>query len=92
VILRQLLWILALFGLGWLLRRAFGRRPVRADFRPSSNRPTSDGVMVRDRICNTFLPMDRALTVDQGGQSHYFCSETCRQSFLGLGSAARVDS
>ena len=92
MILRQLLWILALFGLTWLLRRVFGRRPARADFQPSSNRSTSDGVMVRDRICNTFLPLDRALTVDQDGQSHYFCSETCRRSFLGADSAARAGS
>jgi YHS domain-containing protein len=87
VIVRQLIWILALFGMGWLLRRAFGRRPPMPRTAASSTRRRTDTEMVRDRVCNTFLPRERALTLDQGGQSHYFCSERCRDSFLGAGSA-----
>jgi YHS domain-containing protein len=38
--------------------------------------------MVRDRVCNTFLPQSRALELEVGGERHYFCSESCRDRFL----------
>jgi len=38
--------------------------------------------MVRDRVCNTFLPRSRALTERIDADEHYFCSERCRGTFL----------
>ena len=38
--------------------------------------------MVRDRVCNTFLPRSRALLVTVDGHEHCFCSERCRARFL----------
>ena len=61
-------------------------RAVASVFRPRSrtrDTPKMAGVdLVRDRVCNTFLPRDRALTVEQDGATHHFCSETCRSRFL----------
>ena len=34
--------------------------------------------LVRDRVCNTFLPRERALTVVVGGRQEHFCSAACR--------------
>ena len=34
--------------------------------------------LVRDRVCNTFVPKDKALTLEESGQIHFFCSEQCR--------------
>ncbi len=34
--------------------------------------------MVRDRVCNTFLPRARALREVMGGEERYFCSTACR--------------
>jgi hypothetical protein len=34
--------------------------------------------LVRDRICNTFLPRERALTARIGGREEHFCSPACR--------------
>jgi len=34
--------------------------------------------MVRDRVCNTFVPRDRALTEVVGGHELFFCSQACR--------------
>jgi len=42
---------------------------------------------VRDLVCNTFLPRDRALVVRRNGREHYFCSTTCRDKAL-----ARIDA
>jgi hypothetical protein len=44
--------------------------------------PRSGVTMVRDRICNTFLPQERALRAAVGGREEYFCSEACRGKAL----------
>lgn len=40
--------------------------------------------LVRDRVCNTFLPRDRALTVLIGGREEHFCSPACRDRAVAL--------
>jgi YHS domain-containing protein len=37
--------------------------------------------MVRDRICNTFLPEARALVTHRDGEAHFFCSPDCQAAF-----------
>ncbi len=38
--------------------------------------------LVRDRVCNTFVPQDRALRAVVGGKAEYFCSAACRDRAL----------
>ncbi len=74
-----LLFLAALAFLWWFGR--FLRGGVRRD---RTARSMSDGgVMVRDRVCNTFLPRSRALSLRSGSEEHFFCSERCRDVFLG---------
>jgi hypothetical protein len=40
--------------------------------------------MVRDRICNTFVPRSAALTAVVGGHEMHFCSRACRDRALAL--------
>jgi hypothetical protein len=40
--------------------------------------------MVRDRVCNTFLPRERAVTAKVGGREMHFCSAACRDRALAL--------
>jgi hypothetical protein len=40
--------------------------------------------MVRDRVCNTFLPRERALRAMVGGREEHFCSPACRDDALRL--------
>lgn len=40
--------------------------------------------MVRDRVCNTFLPRERAVTALVGGHEMHFCSAACRDRALAL--------
>jgi hypothetical protein len=35
--------------------------------------------MVRDRVCDTFVPRARALMVIVDGREQYFCSPACRE-------------
>jgi len=84
VLFRRLLGWLVVVGVSWILGRLLGRA-VRAQSREGAGRGAvrrTDGAMVRDRVCNTFLPRSRALKVERGGREHFFCSEGCRRSFL----------
>ncbi len=40
------------------------------------------GIMVKDEVCNTYLPREDALKEVYAGKPHYFCSRECRQKFL----------
>ncbi len=40
------------------------------------------GVMVKDEICNTYIPKSDAVREFRDGQEHYFCSQECRRKFL----------
>ena len=40
--------------------------------------------MVRDRVCDTFLPRSRALVATVAGREQHFCSPACRDRALRL--------
>ena len=81
MIRRLLLLALAAFGLYWWLRGLRRPRPASAPDREAS--PAGPpAAMVRDRVCNTFLPRSRALCETVGTEEHFFCSERCRETFL----------
>ena len=64
----RFLMVLFLVRLGLRLFAA-GRRP----------RPEVSGTdLVRDRVCNTFLPRERALAGEVAGRIEHFCSVACR--------------
>jgi len=40
------------------------------------------GVMVKDEICNTYVPREEALREVREGKEYFFCSRECQQKFL----------
>ncbi len=46
----------------------------------SSSKKT--GMMVKDDVCNTYLPQEDAIKEKIDGSMHYFCSKNCRDKFL----------
>jgi hypothetical protein len=48
---------------------------------PAATGPSVDD-LVRDRVCNSFLPRARALSAQVQGQPAFFCSESCRDRAL----------
>lgn len=48
--------------------------------------------MVKDEMCNTYLPKENALKIKVDGQEHYFCSKECRDRFLELRTKRQGDS
>ena len=84
--MRRILFLLFLalaffWWVGRLLRAARGRSPARPRSGPAGADP-SEGRMVRDRVCNTFIPEGKALRLQVEGEEHFFCSESCRDRFL----------
>ena len=80
---RLLLWILGACLLLWWTGLLRPRRPSPRPSAAAGSAPIpSRGKMVRDRICNTFLPAGRALVARQDGEDHFFCSAACRDRFL----------
>jgi YHS domain-containing protein len=77
----------ALAAMGWWIARLLGAgRRGEKPRRPRAR--VSEGSMVRDRVCNTFLPRSRALEAQVGDETHFFCSEACRSRFLQESGAA----
>lgn len=56
----------------------FPRRPSR----PSRPAGRLSGIMVKDEVCNTYLPKDEAILETADGVDRYFCSQECRLKFL----------
>jgi uncharacterized protein len=40
------------------------------------------GVMVKDEVCNTYLPKEDAIKEIMEGKEYFFCSRDCRKKFL----------
>jgi len=81
VIRRLLVLMVAAIGAWWLLRRMTATLGTSGRAQRQAV-PRFEGAMVRDRICQTFLPKSRALTVREGDDEHFFCSDGCREAYL----------
>lgn len=57
-------------------------RGYRGDAAPASAGGAGGGDLVRDRVCNTFVPKGRALRAVVAGEEQYFCSAACRDKAL----------
>ena len=59
-----------------------GRAPRQMrDARSSHSTTVYRGVMVRDSVCGLHLPEARAIVEHRAGESLFFCSERCRDTF-----------
>jgi hypothetical protein len=75
VFLARLVRVLGILLLVRLVLRAFAAQ------RATGGGARSDGSgreLVRDRVCNTFVPRERALVARVGGREEFFCSSACR--------------
>lgn len=48
---------------------------------PSTGAPTRPVPMVRDPVCGTFVMPGRAVTITDGREQIYFCSDRCRDRY-----------
>jgi YHS domain-containing protein len=52
--------------------------------------PAAGTALVRDRVCNTFVPRDGAVKALVDGHTEYFCSEKCLASAVAAEPQERV--
>jgi YHS domain-containing protein len=62
----------------FLFRRAF--RGFKGQGKPD-RLPPGKNHMVQDPVCKVFVPRGTAITEDIGGQTYYFCSQSCAHKF-----------
>jgi hypothetical protein len=84
VIVRLVKFLLT-FGLVFVIFRAFF--PPRRGASPAAA-PKGGVDLVRDRVCNTFLPRARALPAVVAGREEYFCSAACHERALSMAKAS----
>jgi len=84
--LLQFLALIFLFRSVWrVVQRMLGAEETRRvpDNRSGNSGMVYRGQMVQDPVCGVYVPEKGALSERRGEEVYYFCSETCRKSFLG---------
>ncbi len=84
------LWLALFLAVLWFVRRVLLSMRDEAERIGGHRRGggSAPQPMVRDRVCNTFLPRSRAIVERDADGEHFFCSETCRNRFLAARRAA----
>ena len=75
--IRRILIALLAIVLFVVVRRAF-----RGAGTGAVNRHPGASQLVRDRVCNTYIPESKAIRLETGGTVYWFCSEECRSRHL----------
>jgi YHS domain-containing protein len=80
--MKQLFILVLIIGLGYLLLQLlFPRR--RGPRETDRQRPTAIAEeMVRDPVCQLYLPRSEAIRRNVQGREHFFCSPGCLDKFL----------
>lgn len=58
------------------------QKPASSHRNRVDNTVKTQGVMVKDEVCDVYLPKDEAIKTIFQGKEYYFCSEQCKQKFL----------
>ena len=79
--LRFIIFVLLLYLILRLV--SFWRKISRSSSPPSSaSPPTLSGRMVKDEVCQMYLPRENALREIIDGEEQFFCSAECRRKCL----------
>lgn len=70
--------VIVFFMVRSALRGLFGKGRDEALLQRGSG---SSAEMVQDPVCGMYIPKEGAFFLQQAGQTHFFCSETCRASY-----------
>jgi YHS domain-containing protein len=78
--MRPLLFLALTVALGYLISQLFSlKRPVRQEARGQA--PTAEE-MVRDPVCQLYLPRVEAIRRKVQGREYFFCSPGCLDKFI----------
>lgn len=77
-IILAILLVIVYFMVRSSLRRLFGNGRDRALLEKGEG---ASAEMVQDPVCGMYISKEGAFFFEQGRQTHFFCSETCRASY-----------
>lgn len=78
--LLRIIFYAVLFYLIYQLIRFF--QAIYKATKPSPPKKTLPGIMVKDEICNTYIPKEDAIREVYQGREYFFCSKECQQKYL----------
>ncbi|HSF31615.1 MAG TPA: hypothetical protein VLK82_14225 [Candidatus Tectomicrobia bacterium] len=82
--MRHLLFLALIVGLAYLISHLlFPRRRVPPDTRRQPSMPVTED-MVRDPVCQLYLPRSEAIRRTIRGQEQFFCSPGCLDKYLSI--------
>jgi uncharacterized protein len=86
LIVRLLSWLVDALVLFLIVRSVLRMLTAQSAARPRPGPPPGPterqgGTLVRDPQCGTYVPESRAVTLESGGQTLYFCSAACRDAY-----------
>jgi uncharacterized protein len=86
--------ILLLAFVIWLVRRfvAFFIGGAQKSNRKSASTNGTANYMVKDPVCGMYMDSRLAVRLDNGKEATYFCSEECKNRFLGRSSEEKSAS
>ncbi len=64
------------------LKGAFGSAPQSRMDSGARRQAENDDLMVKDPNCRTYIPKREAIQAHQKGETLYFCSAECRDTYL----------
>lgn len=78
----RLVVLAVLLYIAWvLLRGMIGRSGNEKREKGSEKDAPSQDVLVEDPVCHTLVPKHQAIRLRKGGETFYFCSDTCCDKF-----------
>ncbi len=78
----RLIFYAIVFYVAYKIIRLFQNPGKKSGPAPAQDAKRIQGVMVKDEICNTYVPREEALREVREGKEHFFCSAECRRKFI----------
>ncbi len=78
----RLIFYAVVFYLAYAIIRFFQNPRKRSAPSSTQDSKQAQGMMVKDEVCNTYVPREEALLEVREGKEHFFCSAECRRRFL----------
>lgn len=79
--MRQIIILILLSLIVYMIKKLFRQAP--SVKKTASERQTGEN-MVKDPVCNLYIPESEAVKKDVGGKTVYFCSNKCAEEFENL--------
>ncbi len=80
--MKPVLILLAIFFLIYYLRKRSAKplQKARGGGDPQPKKAAEE--MVLDTVCNSYIPVSFAISLNENGAIEYFCSEECRNKYI----------